>query len=101
MRRMSSRNPGKQEVEFQDLLDEDEYYDLRVKAREEGDEQFMAEIGAEAARTLLKLLDNPEKRKIKDRNADGKGLDRLAEWLRYEIVPMRRHSTERRKSSSA
>ena len=79
-------NPGKQEVEFQDLLDEDEYYDLRVKAREEGDEQFMAEIGAEAARTLLKMLDNPEKRKIKDRNADGKGLDRLAEWLRHEIA---------------
>ena len=32
------------------------------------------------------MLDNPEKRKIKDRNADGKGLDRLAEWLRYEIA---------------
>jgi DNA-directed RNA polymerase beta' subunit len=79
-------HPGKQEVEFQDLLDEDEYYDLRVKAREEGDEDFKAEIGAEAARTLLKLLDNPEKRKIQDRNADGKGLDRLADWLRYEIA---------------
>jgi DNA-directed RNA polymerase subunit beta' len=79
-------NPGKQEVEFQDLLDEDEYYDLRVKAREEGDEEFKAEIGAEAARTLLKLLDNPEKKKIQDRNADGKGLDRLADWLRNEIA---------------
>jgi DNA-directed RNA polymerase subunit beta' len=79
-------HPGKQEVEFQDLLDEDEYYDLRVKAREEGDEDFRAEIGAEAARTLLKLLDNPEKKKIQDRNADGRGLDRLAEWLRDEIA---------------
>ncbi|MGE0161437.1 MAG: DNA-directed RNA polymerase subunit beta', partial [Gemmatimonadales bacterium] len=79
-------NPGKQEVEFQELLDEDEYYDLRVKAREEGDEDFKAEIGAEAARTLLKLLDNPEKKKIQDRNADGRGLDRLAEWLRDEIA---------------
>ena len=78
-------HPGKQEVEFLDLLDEDEYYDLRVKARDENDEQFKAEIGAEAARTLLKLLDTPDK-KIKDRNADGRGLDRLAEWLRYEIV---------------
>ena len=78
-------HPGKQEVEFQDLLDEDEYYDLRVKARDENDEQFKAEIGAEAARTLLKLLDTPDK-KIKDRNADGRGLDRLAAWLRYEIV---------------
>jgi DNA-directed RNA polymerase subunit beta' len=79
-------NPGKQDVEFQDLLDEDEYYDLRVKAREEGDDEFRAEIGAEAARTLLKLLDTPDKKKIKDRNADGKGLDRLADWLRYEIA---------------
>ena len=78
-------HPGKQEVEFQDLLDEDEYYDLRVKAREEGDEAFNAEIGAEAVRTLLQMLDNPD-RKIKDRNADGRGLDRLADWLRYEIA---------------
>ena len=79
-------HPGKQEVEFLDLLDEDDYYDLRVKAREEGDEEFRAEIGAEAARTLLRLLDNPDKKKIRDRNSDGRGLDRLAEWLRYEIA---------------
>ena len=78
-------NPGKQDVEFLDLLDEDEYYDLRVKAREEGDEHFMAEIGAEAIRTLLKRLDSPE-RSINDCNADGKGLDRLAGWLRREIA---------------
>ncbi len=78
-------NPGKQDVKFQELLDEDEYYDLRVKAREEGDEQFRAEIGAEAVRTLLRMLDSPD-RKIRDRNTDGRGLDRLAEWLRHEIV---------------
>ncbi|GIT52455.1 MAG: hypothetical protein Ct9H300mP15_26680 [Gemmatimonadota bacterium] len=40
-------HPGKQDidgvaVEFQQLLDEDEYYDLRVKARDEGDEEFKA-----------------------------------------------------------
>ena len=78
-------NPGKQEVEYLDLLDEDEYYDLRVKARDEGDETFKADIGAEGARTLLKLLDSPERR-IKDRNSDGRGLDRLAVWLRNEIA---------------
>ena len=78
-------NPGKQDLEYLDLLDEDEYYDLRVKAREEGDEVFKAEIGAEAVRTLLSQLDSPEK-KIRDRNADGRGLDRLAAWLRVEIV---------------
>jgi DNA-directed RNA polymerase subunit beta' len=78
-------HPGKQDVEFRDLLDEDEYYDLRVKAREEGDDSFKAEIGAEAARTLLRMLDSPERR-IADRNSDGKGLDRLAQWLRVEIA---------------
>ena len=78
-------NPGKQEVEYLDLLDEDEYYDLRVKARDEGDETFKAEIGAEGSRTLLKMLDSPERR-IKDRNSDGRGLDRLAVWLRHEIA---------------
>ena len=77
-------NPGKQELEFLDLVDEDEYYDLRVKAREEQDEEFRAEIGAEAVRTLLKLLDSPE-RSIAQKNKDGKGLDRLADWLRNEI----------------
>jgi DNA-directed RNA polymerase subunit beta' len=78
-------HPGKQDVEFLDLLDEDEFYDLRVKARAEGDDKFKAEIGAEAVRTLLKLLDSPE-RKIQDKNSDGKGLDRLAAWLRHEIA---------------
>ena len=77
--------PGKQDVEFLDLLDEDEFYDLRVKSRDEGDERFKAEIGAEAVRTLLTLLDSPERR-INDRNSDGKGLNRLAQWLRIEIA---------------
>ncbi|MDT8369832.1 MAG: hypothetical protein RQ745_11530, partial [Longimicrobiales bacterium] len=77
--------PGKQDVEYLDLLDEDEYYDLRVKAREQGDEKFKAEIGAEAIRTLLKELDSPERR-IDHKNSDGKGLDRLATWLRHEIT---------------
>ena len=78
-------DPGNQDVEFLDLLDEDEYYDLRVKAREEGDNTFKAEIGAEAARTLLKRLDSPEV-PINDQNRDGKGLDRLSVWLRHEIA---------------
>ncbi|MEX1257256.1 MAG: DNA-directed RNA polymerase subunit beta' [Gemmatimonadota bacterium] len=77
-------HPGKQELDFLDLLDEDEYYDLRVKAREDGDEDFKAQIGADAVRTLLKLLDAPE-RSIAQKNKDGKGLDRLADWLRNEI----------------
>ncbi|MFW6206400.1 MAG: DNA-directed RNA polymerase subunit beta' [Gemmatimonadota bacterium] len=78
-------HPGKQDLEYKDLLDEDEYYDLRVKAREEGDDRFKAEIGAEGVRTLLKTLDSPERR-IRDLNSDGNGLDRLAGWLRHEIA---------------
>ncbi|MEX2530988.1 MAG: DNA-directed RNA polymerase subunit beta' [Gemmatimonadota bacterium] len=77
-------NPGKQDLEFLDLLDEDEYYDLRVKAREDGDDDFKAQIGADAVRTLLQLLDTPE-RAVADKNKDGRGLDRLADWLRHEI----------------
>ncbi len=78
-------HPGKQDLEFLELLDEDEYYDLRVKAKEEGDERFKAEIGADAVRMLLLLLDTPA-RKVNDRNSDGKGLDRLAKWLRNEVI---------------
>ena len=32
------------------------------------------------------MLDDPDKKKIPDRNSDGRGLDRLADWLRYEIA---------------
>ena len=49
--------PGKQEVEMGQLLDEDEYLNLRTKAKEEGDTGFNADIGAPAVRELLKKLD--------------------------------------------
>ncbi|MXW55124.1 MAG: DNA-directed RNA polymerase subunit beta', partial [Gemmatimonadales bacterium] len=62
--------PGRQEVEFKQVLEEDEYWDLTDKAREEGDTEFRAEIGAEGIRTLLGQLD----------------VDELAEQLRYEVV---------------
>jgi DNA-directed RNA polymerase subunit beta' len=77
--------PGNQEVKYQQLLDEDEYYELRVKAREEGDNTFKAEIGAEAIRTLLRQLDTTDKN-LEDRNKDGRGLDRLADQLRGEVA---------------
>src|SRR5690606_35249156 len=78
-------NPGKQDLKYQQLLDEDEYYDLRIKAREEGDDAFKAEIGAEAVRTLLRQLDAQD-RPVEERNKDGRGLDRLAEALRAEVA---------------
>jgi DNA-directed RNA polymerase subunit beta' len=78
-------NPGRQDLRYQQLLDEDEYYELRVKAREEGDTVFRAEIGAEGIRTLLRQLDAGDK-PIEERNRDGRGLDRLAENLRIEVA---------------
>jgi len=80
-------NPGDQRdrVRYQQLLDEDEYYELRVKAREEGDTIFKAEIGAEAIRTLLRHLDVVD-RAVEERNKDGHGLDRLADHLRIEVA---------------
>src|ERR671925_1335909 len=50
-------DPGKQEVEENQLLDEDEYLNLRSKAREEGDTAFKADIGAPAVRELLSRID--------------------------------------------
>ena len=62
--------PGRQDVEFKQVVEEDEYWELVDKAREEGDKEFRAEIGAEGIRTLLGQLD----------------VDELAEQLRYEVV---------------
>ncbi len=49
--------PGDQEVEPNQLVDEDEFLQLRHKAREEGDTAFRAEIGAPAVRELLNRID--------------------------------------------
>jgi len=49
--------PGEQDVEMNQLLDEDEYLNLRQKAREEGDTAFRADIGAPAVRELLGRID--------------------------------------------
>ena len=48
---------GKQEVEPNQLLDEEEYLQLRHKAKEEGDSAFRADIGAPAVRELLNRID--------------------------------------------
>jgi DNA-directed RNA polymerase subunit beta' len=49
--------PGDQDVDANQLLDEDEYLQLRQKAREEGDTAFRADIGAPAVRELLNRID--------------------------------------------
>ena len=48
---------GNQEVRVNQLLDEDEFLTLRQKARDEGDQAFVADIGAPAVRELLRRLD--------------------------------------------
>jgi DNA-directed RNA polymerase subunit beta' len=47
---------GKREVEVGQVLTEDEYWELADQAREEGDSDYRAEIGAEAVRTLMSQL---------------------------------------------
>jgi DNA-directed RNA polymerase subunit beta' len=62
--------PGEQEVRTNELLDEEQYLTLRMKAKEEGDSAFHADIGAPAVRDLLKRLD----------------VDKLAEELRAQVI---------------
>ena len=50
-------DPGKQEVELHQLLDEDQYLDLRQKAQSDGDNGFKADIGAPAVREILSRLE--------------------------------------------
>jgi len=63
-------DPGKQEVQERDLLDEDRYLELRAKARTEGDSAFKADIGAPAVRALFERLN----------------IDRLADELREAVA---------------
>ncbi len=49
--------PGKQDVDPNQLLDEEEYLALRQKAKDAGDVGFRADIGAPAVRELLGRID--------------------------------------------
>jgi DNA-directed RNA polymerase subunit beta' len=62
--------PGEQEVVANQLLDEDEYLDLRTRAKDAGDDAFKADIGAPAVRELLRRLD----------------VDRISEELRAAVA---------------
>ncbi|HET7459937.1 MAG TPA: DNA-directed RNA polymerase subunit beta', partial [Longimicrobium sp.] len=61
---------GNQDVKHSQVLDEDDYLALRDKAREEGDTEFKADIGADAVRSLLRQID----------------VDGLAESLREQVA---------------
>ncbi|MGQ0540080.1 MAG: DNA-directed RNA polymerase subunit beta' [Gemmatimonadaceae bacterium] len=63
-------DPGQQDVRPNQLMDEEEYLNLKQKAKEEGDAQFLADIGAPAVREMLKRID----------------VDKLAEELRTHVA---------------
>jgi DNA-directed RNA polymerase subunit beta' len=62
--------PGNQEVRTNELLDEDRFLELKMKAKAEGDTLYHADIGAPAVRELLKRID----------------VDRVAEQLRKSVT---------------
>src|ERR1051325_101420 len=62
--------PGEQEVQDKELLDEDRFLELRAKAKAEGDAAFKADIGAPAVRSLLERLN----------------VDKLADELRESVA---------------
>jgi DNA-directed RNA polymerase subunit beta' len=62
--------PGEQDVQFRELLDEERFLELKAKARAEGDSAFLADIGAPAVRELLRRLD----------------VDKVAEELRTAVA---------------
>jgi DNA-directed RNA polymerase subunit beta' len=63
-------DPGEQDVQFRELLDEEKFLELKAKARAEGDGAFLADIGAPAVRELLRRLD----------------VDKVAEELRAAVA---------------
>jgi DNA-directed RNA polymerase subunit beta' len=62
--------PGEQEVQERELLDEDRFLELRAKAKTEGDTAFRADIGAPAIRSLLERIN----------------VDKLADELRETVA---------------
>ncbi|MGI8400514.1 MAG: DNA-directed RNA polymerase subunit beta', partial [Gemmatimonadaceae bacterium] len=106
-------SPGKP-IEANTLLTEDEYFFLRQKAKDEGDNAFFADIGAPAVRELLKRIDvdkvaeelraglvdegsqHRKKQMLKRlkvvdafRNSGDSGQERnKAEWLIMDVIPV-------------
>src|SRR5689334_7003756 len=107
-------DPGKQDVIANQLLDEDEFLNLKQKAKDEGDNAFLADIGAPAVRELLRrinvdtvadelrkgLVDEGSQHRKKQmlkrlkvvdafRNSGDSGQERnKAEWLIMDVIPV-------------
>ncbi|HJQ12585.1 MAG TPA: DNA-directed RNA polymerase subunit beta', partial [Gemmatimonadaceae bacterium] len=107
-------DPGKQDVIANQLLDEDEFLNLKQKAKDENDNAFLADIGAPAVRELLRrinvdtvadelrkgLVDEGSQHRKKQmlkrlkvvdafRNSGDSGQERnKAEWLIMDVIPV-------------
>src|SRR5216117_758352 len=86
--------PGEQEVQERELLDEDRYLELRNKAKTEGDTAFRADIGSPAIRLLLERI-NVDKLadELRDTVANETSQHRKKQMLkRLKIVDAMRNS---------
>jgi len=86
--------PGEQEVQERELLDEDRYLELRTKAKNEGDTAFRADIGSPAIRSLLERI-NVDKLadELRDTVANETSQHRKKQMLkRLKIVDAMRNS---------
>src|SRR6266704_1237233 len=86
--------PGEQEVQERELLDEDRFLELRNKAKTEGDTAFRAEIGSPAIRLLLERI-NVDKLadELRDTVANETSQHRKKQMLkRLKIVDAMRNS---------
>src|SRR2546422_10474188 len=87
-------DPGKQEVQDKELLDEDRFLELRNKAKTEGDTAFRADIGSPAIRLLLERI-NVDKlaNELRDTVANETSQHRKKQMLkRLKIVDAFRNS---------
>src|SRR6266446_4118805 len=86
--------PGEQEVQERELLDEDRYLELRTKSKNEGDTAFRADIGSPAIRSLLERI-NVDKLadELRDTVANETSQHRKKQMLkRLKIVDAMRNS---------
>jgi len=86
--------PGEQEVQERELLDEDRFLELRNKAKTEGDTAFRADIGSPAIRSLLERI-NVDKLadELRDTVANETSQHRKKQMLkRLKIVDAMRNS---------
>jgi DNA-directed RNA polymerase subunit beta' len=87
-------DPGEQEVQERELLDEDRFLELRAKAKQEGDAAFRADIGSPAIRSLLERI-NVDKLadELRDTVANETSQHRKKQMLkRLKIVDAMRNS---------